>query len=90
MHTLLIYPSSQFGVRVRKRSKGYKLEIGVHPPELEWKAGVFSWNDSIGIQSLTEGRLTCTIIENKDIAHFWRTIVFPILWRFARPQAVSS
>ena len=85
IHTRLIYPPSKFGERVNRRAREYRIEIHTLPPELEWRAGVFSWNDSLGIQSLTENRLTCTIIENRDIAHFWRTVVFPLLWRATRP-----
>jgi len=85
IHTKLIYPPSTFGDRVKKKSREYKIEIRTLPPELEWRAGVFSWNDSIGIQSLTENRLTCTIIENRDIAHFWRSVVYPLMWRAAKP-----
>jgi sugar-specific transcriptional regulator TrmB len=85
IHTKLIYPPSKFGERVKGKARDYKIEIRTLPPELEWRAGVFSWNDSIGIQSLTENRLTCTIIENKDIAHFWRAVVYPLLWRSSKP-----
>lgn len=89
IHTKLIYPPSKFGERVKRKSREYKIEIRTLPPELEWRAGVFSWNDSIGIQSLTEDRLTCTIIENRDIAHFWRAVVYPLMWRATKPLTES-
>lgn len=84
IRTKLIYPPSEFGQRVGKKANDYKITLRTLSPEFIWRAGVFSWNDSLGIQSLTENRLTCTIIENRDIAHFWRNVVFPLLWRSAR------
>ena len=54
------------------------------PEDMEWKAGIFSWNDSIAIQSFTEGKFTCTIIENKDIAHFYQKILFELSWKQAQ------
>lgn len=83
IYTRLIYPPSKFGQAVVRKSAVYKIQIRILQGAPEWKAGVFSWNDSLGIQSLTEGRLTCTIIQNKDIAHFWREIVYPMLWKSA-------
>jgi len=85
IHTKLIYPPSKFGERVKSRAKEYKIEMRTLPSEFRWRAGVFSWNDCVGIQSLTENRLTCTIIENRDIAQFWRDVAFPIIWRSAGP-----
>jgi len=85
IETKLIYPPSKFGSQIVKRAREYRIEIRTTPPELSWRAGVFSWNDAIGIQSLTENRLTCTIIENRDVARFWREIVYPMLWQATRP-----
>lgn len=85
IHTRLIYPVSNFGARIAKKSSVYKIQVRILEEVPEWRAGAFSWDDSLGIQSLTEGRLTCTIIQNKDIAHFWRQVIFPLLWNAAKP-----
>jgi len=53
---------------------------------MQWQSGIFSWNDSIAIMSYTKQKITCTIIENRDIAHFYRTIIFELCWREASPS----
>ena len=80
IHTRLIFPPCDFANRVNKKSVEYKIKVRLVPMEVDWKAGIFSWNDTIAIQSFTEGKLTCTVIENKDIAHFYRKIIFELIW----------
>lgn len=80
IHTRLIFPPCDFAERVSKKSDEYKIRVRLMPESTEWKAGIFSWNDSIAIQSFTESKLTCTVIENKDIAHFYRKIIFELIW----------
>jgi len=81
IRTRLIFPPCDFANKVHAKSKEYKINVRLVPTDTEWKAGIFSWNDSIAIQSFTEGKFTCTIIENKDIAHFYKTIIFELLWK---------
>ncbi len=59
--------------------------IKILPPDLHWKSGIFSWNDTIAIQSFTESKFTCTMIENKDIAYFYRQVIFELIWQQAAP-----
>ncbi len=81
IHTRLIFPPCDFANRVNSKSSEYKIHVRLVPDDMEWKAGIFSWNDCIAIQSFTEGKLTCTVIENKDIAHFYRKIIFELIWK---------
>lgn len=81
IHTRLIFPPCDFANRVNAKSDAYKIQVRLVPEDIEWKAGIFSWNDTIAIQSFTEGKLTCTVIENKDIAHFYRKIIFELIWK---------
>lgn len=78
--TRLIFPPCDFATKVSQKSVQYKIRVRLMPENVEWKAGIFSWNDTVAIQSFTEGKLTCTIIENKDIAHFYRTVMYEMLW----------
>ncbi len=87
VHTRLIFPPSDFGTRVNRKSKEYKIQIRVLPEDMKWRSAVVCWDDNLAISSLTEGKLTCTIIENKDIAHFFRTILFELCWKQAKPIA---
>lgn len=80
IHTRLIFPPCDFANKVNEKSSEYKIQVRLMPEGVEWKAGIFSWNDNIAIQSFTEGKLTCTVIENKDIAHFYRKVIFELAW----------
>ncbi len=86
IHTRLIFPTCPFAQHINKKAPIYNMKIRILPPELHWRSGIFSWNQSIAIQSFTEGKLTCTVIENKDIAYFYRHIIFELLWQQARPM----
>jgi DNA-binding transcriptional regulator YhcF (GntR family) len=83
IHTRLIFPQCAFADFVIKTGKEYKNTVRMLPATMQWQSGIFSWNDSIAIMSYTEQKITCTIIENRDIAHFYRTIIFELCWREA-------
>lgn len=83
IHTRLLFPPCDFAERVNQKSKDYNIEVRLLPKSIIWKSGIFSWNDSVALLSYTEQQLTCTIIENKDIAHFFRTIIFELCWKEA-------
>ncbi len=81
IRTRLIFPLAEFGKKVNAKAKQYKMQIRFLPPEISWKSGIFSWNNVIAIQSFTEGKVTCTIIENEDIAHFYRGVIYELCWK---------
>lgn len=85
IHTKLIFPPCKFANRVNAKAKEYKIQVRLMPPEMEWKAGIFTWNNWVAIKSFTEGKITCTLIENADIAHFYRKIIYPMCWAQAKP-----
>ncbi|MFA6024034.1 MAG: helix-turn-helix domain-containing protein [Candidatus Gracilibacteria bacterium] len=86
IYTRLIFPPCAFATRVNKKAKEYNIEVRLLPPELQWKSGIFSWNDSMSLMSYTEGKLTNTIIENKDIAYFYQNVIFELCWAMAKPM----
>jgi HTH-type transcriptional regulator, sugar sensing transcriptional regulator len=86
IHTRLIFPPCDFATRVNKKAKEYKIQVRLMPAEFKWKAGFFSWNNKISIKSFTEGKLTCTIIENEDITYFYKKIIFEVCWKVAAPM----
>ncbi len=85
IYTKIIFPPCSFANRVNEKSKEYKIEVRLLPQGLEWKAGIFSWNNWIALKSFTEGKITCTLIENADIAFFYRNVLFPLCWEQAKP-----
>lgn len=83
IYTRLILPPGPFTEKVGNKSSEYKIQVRTLPPELQWKSGIFIWNNNIALLSYTLNRLTCTIIENEDIAYFFRNIVFELSWKQA-------
>ena len=84
IYTKLIFPPCPFAYRVNSKAKEYKIEVRLLRKGLKWKAGIFSWNNWLSIKSFTEGKITSTLIENADIAFFYRNVVFPLCWEQAK------
>lgn len=83
--TRLIFPPCDFADRIEAKAKEYKSTVRYLPKGTEWTSGIFAWNDNVALLSYTQNRLTCTIIENKDIADFYRKIIFEMCWAQAQP-----
>lgn len=83
IYSRLIFPLDEFGKQVNTKAKQYKMQVRFLQQGIAWKSGIFSWNNMIAIQSFTEGKVTCTIIENEDIAHFYRSIIYELCWNQA-------
>lgn len=79
----LIFPVGEFGKQVATYAESLKMVVRFLPTEINWKSGFFAWNNMLAIQSFTEGKVTCTIIENEDIAYFYRHVIFELCWKQA-------
>ncbi|HLD32945.1 MAG TPA: helix-turn-helix domain-containing protein [Candidatus Peribacteraceae bacterium] len=90
IHTRLIFPPCQFARRVNAKAKQYRIQVRLLPPEIRWKSGIFSWDTTIALMSYTEGRFTTTFVENPDIAHFYRSVIFELCWRQAKPMEADK
>lgn len=91
INTRLIFPPCDFASHVAKKSQEYRIQIKTLPPELQWRSAIFSWNNALSIKSFSDNKLTCTIIENSDIAHFFRNIIFELIWNMANklPEQIN-
>ena len=87
IYTRLVFPPCDFAYRVHAKSKQYKIQVRFLPSDLKWASGIFVWDDKISIKSFTEGKLNCTIIQNEDIAYFFRDIIFEILWKISASKS---
>ncbi len=83
IHTRLIFPPCPFVNRVAKKAKQYLIKVRLLPPEFKWQAGIFSWNNCLSLKSFTQGQITCTIVENEDLAHFYQNVLFELAWKQA-------
>jgi sugar-specific transcriptional regulator TrmB len=84
IRTRLIFPPVDFAYRVNERALEYKIQVRVLPKEFKWLSGIFSWNDCVSLKSFSDEKLTCTIIENADIARFYQNIIFELCWQQAK------
>lgn len=84
IHTRLLFPPCEFANKVAARSREYRIQVRTLPPQYVWQSGIFSWNDCLALMSYTEKRLTCTIIENRELAHFFRLVMFELCWKQAK------
>lgn len=76
----LIWPDCEFSHTVRARQERWNMEVRLSPNFKKAKVGFFSWNNKVGIKSLVEDKLTCTIIESKEIARFYQSLLFDQIW----------
>ncbi len=90
IHTRFLFPPCAFADKVAARAKEYRVQVRTLPKKYVWQSGIFSWNDCLALMSYTERHLTCTIIENRDIAHFYRTIMFELCWGQAAKAQYTS
>lgn len=86
IHTRLIFPPCAFAELVHQKAREYKIEVRLLPAHMKWKSGFFLWNNCVALKAFTEGRYSCTIIENEDIAYFFRHILYEMTWSQARPM----
>ena len=84
IRTRLIFPPCSFADFVIKTGKEFHNTVRLLSSHLKWQSGIFSWNDSLALMSYTKQKVTCTIIENRDIAHFYRNIIFELCWNQAK------
>lgn len=76
---LLLSPS-EFTRHVKSKEREFLTKVRFTLPDMKWTGGIFTWNDSLAIMSYTEKNVTCTIIENPEIANFFNTVIFEMSW----------
>ena len=77
----LILAPGTFSKRMKQKEKQYKAEIRFLAPNVHWRSGIFSWDNTVAIMSYTNGKITCTVIDSEDIAVFFQKIMFDLCWQ---------
>ena len=85
IHARMLSPPCVYADQLAANSGEYRLQVRTLPKQYTWQSGIFSWNDCLALMSYTERNLTCTIIENRDIAYFFRLVLFELCWSLATP-----
>jgi sugar-specific transcriptional regulator TrmB len=77
----LILAPGEFSKKMKTKQQQYKTEIRFLAPNVHWRSGIFSWDNTVAIMSYTEGKVTCTVIDSEDIAVFFQKIMFDLCWQ---------
>jgi predicted ABC-type ATPase len=81
----IIYPPCAFADKINAKKDRYKTDLRILSQNLGSEAGFYLWDNTVAIKSLKENKVSCTIIENKDIANFFRNNIFNHFWEEAKP-----
>lgn len=76
----LIWPDCEFSRTIQARQQQWNMQIRLSANFKKAKVGFFSWNNKVGIKSLVEDKLTCSIIESAEIARFYQAMLFDQIW----------
>lgn len=85
IHSKLIWHKiDNFAEFAIKNAQSLKIQIRLLESSTEWSSGFISWNNCLSLKSFSQGQISCTILENKDIVSFYRNTIFPSLWNQAK------
>lgn len=84
IHTRIIYPPDEFVGKLQEKSTKYKIDVRTFPQDIRSESGFYVWNNKVALHSLKEEKRSCTIIENHDIANFFRNNIFNHFWEEAQ------
>lgn len=85
IHSRIIYSPCAFAQQINNKKDEYKVDLRILQQNQGSEAGFYLWDDTLAIKSLKENKRSCTIIENKDIAAFFRENIFNPFWETAKP-----
>ncbi len=81
----IIYPPCDFADKINAKKDLYKIDVRILTQNQGSESGFYLWDNTLAIKSLKENKASCTMIENKDIAHFFRNNIFNHFWEEAKP-----
>lgn len=81
----IIYSPCAFANKINGKKDKYKIDLWILSQNQGSESGFYLWDNTLAIQSLKENKRSCTMIENKDIAHFFRENIFNPFWEQAKP-----
>lgn len=80
----IIYAPCSFAEKLNAKKQEYKVDLRLLPHNQSSEAGFYIWDNTVAIESLKENKISCTVIENKDIAQFFRENIFNHFWKEAK------
>jgi len=85
VHSKILCSQGNFANEFKNLQMKYKLQMRLLALPQECKASFYLWDNNIALASLMDNKVVCTIIQNKDIAFFFRHIIFESTWNSAQP-----
>lgn len=82
----IIFPPCDFAKKLQNKAVQYKLDLRILKQNQASESEFYLWDDTLAIKSLKGNKRSCTMIENKDIAHFFRDNIFNPFWADAKPM----
>ena len=79
----LISSPSPFAYKLHTDSKKYLLDLRIVRQSSPSESGFYLWGETLVIESLKENKTSCTIIENQEVANFYRENIFNHFWKEA-------
>ena len=80
----IIHAPCSFAELLNAKKQEYKVDLRLLPQNQSSEAGFYVWDNTVAIESLKENKVSCTVIENKDIAQFFRENIFNHFWKEAK------
>lgn len=86
LNSRILYTPCVFADRINERRDRYKIDLRTLPEHHGSESGFYLWDNTLAIESFKENKISCTIIENKDIAKFFRETISNHFWKTAKPM----
>lgn len=90
INSRVIYTPSPHADMINANQDQYKIELRLLSDQYGSEGGFYIWDNTVSIQSLKENKTSCTIIENRDIANFFRENIFNHFWKEAKPAGTEQ
>lgn len=77
----IIYSPGDSASKLNMKKDQYKIDLKIFPEHEGSEAGFYLWDNTLVVKSFKENKISCTLIENKDIANFFRENIFNHFWK---------
>jgi len=85
IHSRIICAPGPYSQAFKADQIKYKLQIRLVSLPKDCMTAFYLWNDNIVLKSLKDDRVICTVIQNEDMAYFFRNVLFESFWNTAQP-----
>lgn len=84
VHSRVVCAPGEYVSQFKDDQIQYKLQLRLMQLPKDCMSSFYLWNDSITLSSFKDDRIICTVIQNQDMAFFFRNVIFESFWNSAR------